>query len=493
MRLLLTWSDRGAAGPTPQHHGPRPLADRGPVMRLVEQPDIGPYDRAHVLATPAGLGPAQGLVADLRDTCPDVRLDVLPLLDPSDHLQLFDVLGPLLDALPRPADVDVVLSAFTPQAQTLWVLLSLAGLLDRGGRTRLLQVIPSVFVPDPHPRPWRVVDLDIDGFPEVRRLRSEVVRLRAAARVRASGIVGESPAIDALRRRIARVGPAPVPVLILGETGTGKELVARAVHAASDRAEGPFVAESCASLAEGVLQSELFGHERGAFTGAVGRRRGLFELAHGGTLFLDEVGELSPRVQALLLRVLQEGVLRRVGGERPVPVDVRVLAATHRDLEAMVASGAFREDLYYRLRGATLQLPPLRARAGDVRLLVQHFLAEVGRRDLRVTDAAAAALEAWRWPGNVRELRAEVVRWTVFCDGPVRVSDLSPEVRGIAPLAADPPQGGRPVRPLAEEVAEVEARAVRRAMAACRGNKSAAARMLGVDRNTLKRKLAALP
>jgi transcriptional regulator with GAF, ATPase, and Fis domain len=262
------------------------------------------------------------------------------------------------------------------------------------------------------------------------------------------------------------------------------------------KAPGPFVAENCGAFAEGVLLSELFGHEPGAFTGAVGRRRGLFEQAHGGTLFLDEVGELPPRAQSSLLRVLQEGSLRRVGGERQVRVDVRVVAATHRDLPSMVRAGTFREDLFYRLRGATLELPPLRARAGDVPLLVEAFLEEAraarGKR-LTVTPAALRALARHAWPGNVRELRAEVLRWAVFCDDVVDEGDLLPELRGtaragVAPVAAA--TEGRGIVPLAEVVGAAERAAIAGALEAGGHKVAVAARLLGIDRNQLKRKLA---
>jgi DNA-binding NtrC family response regulator len=343
------------------------------------------------------------------------------------------------------------------------------------------------------------VRLDIEGFPEIRALRAEVARLRAAARAAAAALVGESPPMRDLYARIARVAATDVPVLILGETGTGKELVARAVHETSARARQPFVAENCGVFAEGVVASELFGHEAGAFTGAAGRRRGVFEQAHTGTLLLDEVGELAPRVQNNLLRVLQEGALRRVGGEARITVDVRVIAATHRDLAVMVAEGTFREDLYYRLRGATLEVPPLRARPGDVELLVAAFLDEVAaRRDgrgLTVTRDAMRALCAYAWPGNVRELRAEVMRWGVFCDDQVDTSDLAPEIRSPAgprtPPPATPPAAPGQVLTLAQAVEAAERAAVTAALAAENGNLSRTARALGIDRNTLKRKLAA--
>ncbi len=495
MRLLLTWTHAGQQG------------DPGPVMRLLAVGGVR-YDDARVLTNRGDRAGARALVGAMGFG----SVQVLDVPDPSDHAALFKAVGPVVEALPPDAEVDVLLSAGTPQAQTIWVILVQAGLL----RARMLQVIPPRFVPHPHPEPVRAVRLDIDGFPEIRALRAEVVQLRARVTALAGTLVGESAAMRRLRERVARVGAARVPVLVLGETGTGKELVARAVHAASDRAEGPFVAENCGAFAEGVLQSELFGHEAGAFSGATGRHRGLFEQAHGGTLFLDEVGELPPRVQVQLLRVLQEGVLRRVGGEQPVRVDVRVVAATHRDLPALVARGEFREDLYYRLEGATLRVPPLRERAGDLELLVAHFLASEGRR-LQPTRRAWQALQAYAWPGTVRELGAEVRRWTVFCDDVVDLADLSPAIAAGAPAvppAAGLPSAGAPlagsatpsagaslagsvapsagsVAPLAEVVAAAERAAVADALAVHRGNLSAAARALAVDRNTLKRKMSA--
>jgi DNA-binding NtrC family response regulator len=306
-----------------------------------------------------------------------------------------------------------------------------------------------------------------------------------------------------LVNRVARVAASDAPVLVLGETGTGKELVARAIHDQSARAKGPFVAENCSVFAEGVLSSELFGHEAGSFTGATSRRKGVFEQAHTGTLLLDEIGELSPRVQAALLRVLQEGALRRVGGESKVAVDVRVVAATHKDLTRMVREGTFREDLYFRLRGATIDVPPLRARPGDIELLVMTFLDEIAARRaaprFTVSREAQRAVSAYLWPGNVRELKAEIERWAVFCDGVVEERDLAPEIReGRAPAPAPAPmerprQGGAAadIVPLAEVTARAERDAIVAALSENVHNLSATARSLCIDRNTLKRKMAA--
>ena len=494
MRLLLSWSDRSRVEARRTHRVERRPDDQGPLLRLLAQPESqGAYDAAWLLTTPSHAESTEALAADMRRFVPDVEVRVLPIEDPSDHERLFHALMPIVADVPADADVTTVLSAGTPQAQTTWVVLVKSGLL----RARMVQVIPPAFVPHPHPRAIREVTLDIEGFPEIRALREEVLQLRAAAGARA-GIVGHSPAIEALIRRLGRVAVARVPVLVLGETGSGKELVARAVHAASGRRDGPFLAENCGALPSGTLESELFGHERGAFTGASQLRRGLFELAHGGTLFLDEIGEAGPAVQVRLLRVLETGVLRRLGGERELQVDVRVVAATHRDLTAMVADGTFREDLYYRIKGAVLEVPPLRERVSDLEALVAHFLDELVGDGARPTPTRAAwrAMQGYAWPGNVRELRAEVARWTVFCDARVGVEDLSPEIRSAKPPVVGHEKIARralarsaPPRPLAEIVREVEDAVIARALERNEGNLSRTARELRIDRNTLKRKL----
>jgi DNA-binding NtrC family response regulator len=282
-----------------------------------------------------------------------------------------------------------------------------------------------------------------------------------------------------------RAAAAGSRVLVTGESGTGKELVARRIHAGSARAAGPWVALNCAALGEGVLDSELFGHEKGAFTGAARRKRGCFELADGGTLFLDEVGELSASTQAKLLRAIQDGRFFRVGGEQPIDVDVRVVAATHRDLRAMVRSGAFREDLYYRLAVIPLDVPPLRKRGDDVAILTEHFLAqlaaELGRPAPRLTPAAWQRWRAYAWPGNVRELRNAVERLVVLWGGEeVDVDELPQELAAGGPRAAGT---------LGAAVVAVEREAIAAALLASGGNKSAAARALGISRPTLDKKI----
>ncbi|HEY0513575.1 MAG TPA: sigma-54 dependent transcriptional regulator [Thermoanaerobaculia bacterium] len=327
---------------------------------------------------------------------------------------------------------------------------------------------------------------------ENRRLAEEVRRLAGSRR-----LLGESPAMRAVMDALDRVGPASAGVLIRGESGTGKELVARRVHDLSERARGPFVAVNCAAIPDTLVESELFGHRRGAFTGADRDRPGKFRQADGGTLFLDEVGDMSPAAQAKLLRVLQEGIVEPLGGGDPVPVDVRVLAATHRDLKALAAEGRFREDLLFRLRVVEIELPPLRDRHGDVLLLARHFLAASSRAGLRFAPDAERALLAYAWPGNVRELANAVERATIFCRGDVVApEDLPQEVRSAAAV-----EGGNAGDLLAwspeddlqtakrKLIDRFERAIVTEALREHGGNISQAARRLGLHRQSLQQKL----
>jgi DNA-binding NtrC family response regulator len=246
------------------------------------------------------------------------------------------------------------------------------------------------------------------------------------------GLVGSSPALQRIITRIRKIARNKLTVLILGETGSGKELIARAIHNQSDRARKPFLGINCAAFNENLLESELFGHVKGAFTGAVSDKKGIFVAADGGTLFLDEIGDMPLQMQTKLLRVLQEGEVRPVGGERVRRVDVRVVAATNRDLDAMVESGSFRADLFYRLDVLKLELPALRDRDGDVVLLARHLLRDAARkagRELRLGPTAEAMLARCRWPGNIRQLQNEIQRVVALADGPeVRPQDFSPEL-----------------------------------------------------------------
>jgi two-component system NtrC family response regulator len=272
------------------------------------------------------------------------------------------------------------------------------------------------------------VQLVVASALRMRRLEHENRELRQRLRDQAmAGLVGESEPMRRVRRLIARAAESDATVLVTGESGTGKELIARAIHDAGHRKDGPFVAVNCAALAENLLESELFGHERGAFTGAVKKRAGTLEQADGGTLFLDEVGDMSPALQTKLLRVLETRTFQRVGGNEGIEVDVRFIAATNRDLGRMVADGAFREDLYYRLNVVAVETPPLRQRRDDIPLLIDHILAarNSGRAAWRLADDARAALCAYDFPGNVRELENLLERALVLAEGPqIGLSDL---------------------------------------------------------------------
>jgi two-component system response regulator HydG len=278
-------------------------------------------------------------------------------------------------------------------------------------------------------------------------------------------------------------------VLIQGESGTGKELVARAIHERSARRAGPFIAVNCAALPETLLESELFGYERGAFTGAAARKEGRFELADGGTLFLDEVADLSAVTQPKILRVLQEGEFERLGGTKSLRVDVRIVAATNQDLAHMVRDKRFREDLYYRLNVITVNVPPLRERREDIRLLAEHFVqiyaAKNNRRLEGYTDEAVRRLEGYSWPGNVRELENVVERGVVLARNTlIDVSDLPEEIAGATPL----PEGVLTVR-IGTPLAEIEQRLLEATLRATKGNKTLTARLLGIDPRTVSRKL----
>ena len=315
----------------------------------------------------------------------------------------------------------------------------------------------------------------------------------------ASMIVGSAPALVAVYKAIGKVAPMRVPVLVLGETGTGKELVARALHRFGSHPAGPFIPVHCGAIPDTLVESELFGHRRGAFTDAHRDRKGVLALAHGGTVFPDEIGEISPVFQVKLLRFLEDGIVQPLGAEKGDPVQVRVVAATHRDLRAMVEAGAFREDLFYRLAGYEIRIPPLRERIGDLPALVAHFQDRF-RRDLGLPDpgaAAAAVLEvlaAHPWPGNVREL-GHVVRRTLIEAGTLGDADpvrriLGSSVPEASPAPASPAVGSplrfpEPFLPLDE----LERLYLLTVLTHCGGNKTEAARILGIERKTLARKL----
>ncbi len=321
--------------------------------------------------------------------------------------------------------------------------------------------------------------------------RADYYREVAERQFRVDEIVGRSAVMQTIFSQIQKVAPSDAAVLITGESGTGKELVARAIHRNSRRAAGPFIQVNCGALAEGVLESELFGHERGAFTGATRQRKGRFELAQGGTLLLDEVGEVPPSTQVKLLRVLQEKTFERVGGEETHQADVRILAATNRDLQAEVAAGRFREDLFYRLHVIPIQMPPLRERPDDIALLARYFLERMttdrGLEPHTLTPDAEAVLVSYHWPGNVRELENVIERALVLSESAeLSANDVpvmaTPEPNRYLSLPDDDP-------PLNETLSALERQLLLRALARSGGVKAEAARRLGIKESALYYKL----
>ncbi len=318
---------------------------------------------------------------------------------------------------------------------------------------------------------------------EALRRRRTVHRAAPEATSPYPGLVGRSPAIQKVFSEIAKAAQTTATVLISGESGTGKELVARAIHYSGTRRSAPFVPVSCGAIPESLLESELFGHVKGAFTGASHSRTGFFQTADHGTIFLDEISETSPPIQAKLLRVLQEREIYLLGSSHPRRVDVRVIAATNKDLAQLVAQGAFREDLFYRIVVLTIELPPLRSRGDDILLLVNHFSEkysrETGTSRLNFSDSALQALLRYHWPGNVRELQNLIQRLYVMSDQEViEVSDLPELMRSAVPIPVPD-----------ASLAQVEASHIRNVLTAVGGNKSEAARRLGIDRKTLREKL----
>ena len=328
----------------------------------------------------------------------------------------------------------------------------------------------------------------------------------APAGAAADGVVVRDPAMRVVYEQAARAARASISVLLLGETGVGKEVLARAIHRHSPRAAGPFMGMNCAALAESLLESELFGNEKGAFTGAVAARAGLFEAANGGTVFLDEVGELPPSTQGKLLRVLEERVVVRLGSTRPRPIDVRFVAATNRDIEADSRDGRFRPDLYFRLAGIALEIPPLRDRPAELELLVRSFVAaacrELDRAEpLTVSPEALALLRRHAWPGNVRELRNVIDRAAVLCTGETILPEHlpssllkppapAPVVAAAVPVAPAAAPGGGGGDDLQGEIKSLERTRIIEALERCHGNQSKAAELLGISRRTLVSRLS---
>jgi len=350
-------------------------------------------------------------------------------------------------------------------------------------------------------KPVNVKELraQVDKAAEHRSLVRENHELRQVIdkRFGIEGMVGDSPEMQRIYTMIRQVGPTKATVLVLGESGTGKEVLARAIHQISPRAKKDCVAVNCAALPESLLESELFGHERGAFTGAVSRRPGRFEMADGGTLFLDEIGEIPLSMQVKLLRVLEQREIQRVGGNETIKVDVRLICATNRDLEEEVAEGRFREDLYYRLKVVEATLPPLRKRRSDIGPLARHFLKEFakenGREEPTLSKEAIEALQKYHWPGNVRELRNVMENTFVFLStDTINPDDLPNNIKPtLAVEATEDDSGGMRV-PVGIPLEEVETMYMKQILATVDGNRTKASEILGISRRTLQRRIKEL-
>jgi DNA-binding NtrC family response regulator len=351
-------------------------------------------------------------------------------------------------------------------------------------------------------KPFEIEQLRAIGRRAERRveLERQVVSLqtRLDDKHALGALIGVSRPMRALFDQIARIAAAPVDVLLCGETGTGKELIAREIHRLSNRAAGPFVAVNTAAIAESLAESELFGHVRGAFTGAIADRRGVFEQAHGGTLFLDEIGDMPLPAQAKILRTLQERTVQPVGSARNVPVDLRVISATHQNLEEAIAAGEFRQDLFYRIRGVQLQVPPLRSRREDIPLLADYFLERWGTRTgqlpKQLVPDAAERLISYHWPGNVRELEQSMSAAAAMVDGElIRAGDLQLGSSPPSPPDIPPHLAGLPLSEAKAQVVEsFERAAIVAALKQHAGNVSAAARQLGLHRQSLQQKMTQL-
>jgi two-component system response regulator AtoC len=381
-----------------------------------------------------------------------------------------------------------VLKAFTEKAPATPVIL-ITAFGDVTGAMEAIQRGAYDYVS----KPFNIEELKLTVARalERRRLVAENKIVQSDAKTHIEDIVGKSAIMLEVYKLVARVAASTATVLVTGESGTGKELVARAIHTHSPRARAAFVPVNCTALTESLLESELFGHARGAFTGAVVAKRGLFEMASGGTMFLDEIGDMGPKMQAQLLRTLQDGEVRPVGGSESIRVDVRLVCATNKDLEEEVKAGRFREDLYFRINVVTVRLPPLRDRREDIPMLVAHFLAKLARRERReqaaLSSEALRMLTGYNWPGNVRELENAIDRAVAVAKGNVILpSDLPSEAGGAAPAGGGDGNGIIEDRPT---LAELEQRYIALVLGESGGNKKKAAERLGIDRRTLYRAL----
>ena len=421
--------------------------------------------------------------------------DVLGALEPVHDGQVDLILADL--SLPGGGGMELLEKVRTAHPETAVVLLSAFGSVQDA--VKAMQMGAADFLGKPFAKDQ--VLLAVDRALEKSALQRENQQLKIALddRLRLDNVIGSDPRMHAIFKTVQAVADTRTTVLITGESGTGKTLLARALHQLSDRKSGPFVEVNCGALPENLLESELFGHVKGSFTGAVRDKVGKFEAACGGTIFLDEIGTSTPAFQIKLLRVLQDRQIERVGDTKTVSVDVRIVLATNKNLEQAVQDGEFREDLFYRINVVSVEMPPLRQRPLDIQPLAEHFLhrfaQEHGRSAERFTDAAIAALIQAPWPGNVRQLENAIERAVVLCHGPViDCSDLPVTMvasSGAVGMPAMTPDVGPP-GPLKEALLEPEKRIIERALAFCDGNRERAAAILGINRSTLFHKLKKL-
>lgn len=406
-------------------------------------------------------------------------------------LNLFDKVNPqlvLLDvAIPDLNGFDILRQMRSRQIEVPVVMITAYASIESA--IEAIKEGASDFIPKPFDADH--VAVVVAKALEQERLKREITLLNDEARARSQLIIGKSALMNQALETAKKAAASKSTVLLLGESGTGKEMLARAIHDWSDRKERPFVAINCVGLAKELLESELFGHEKGAFTGAHQLKKGKIELAHGGTVLLDEIGDISLEIQAKLLRFLQEREFERVGGTQAINVDIRVVAATSRNIDRAVAEGLFRDDLYYRLQVVPIALPPLRERKEDIAALARYFIVqfalETKKRFTGISDDAMEILEAYRWPGNVRELANVIERAVVLGSGPlVQISDLPPRLKGSSGV---PGEHGRTYR---QAVNDLRRDLITRALSQNSGNQAAAARTLGLHRKYLHRLIKAL-
>ncbi len=414
------------------------------------------------------------------ETAPDGHAALAKLADQAYAILLVDLKMPGMDGL------QVLAQARTTQPDAAVIIMTAYATVDtavQAMKQGAYDYLVKPFEPEE-------LSLMVGKLTKTQDLRRENVLLRKALKRQCEfkDLVSKSPKMEAVFELARTAAKSNSTVLILGESGTGKELLARAIHAESPRRDGPFVGVSCAALTESLLESELFGHEKGAFTGAVGSARGKFEIAAGGSLFLDEIGDISPKLQLDLLRVLDAREFRRVGGSQLIKTDVRILAATNRDVKKLVESGGFRDDLYYRLNVIPVTLPPLRERKEDIPLLAEHFLAqlrtEMGKPLEGVSAEALEMLLAYDWPGNVRELRNVLERGAVLARGPI----ITPLELELAPPASAAPVAGT-TEEVADSLREMERRHIGATLKQHNWNITRSAKALGIDRVTLYNKI----